>query len=143
MRIWLDPDKLKARSLNAQDVVHALQQQSRDVTAGQVGTPPTPPGVDFQYTIDLQGRLSDVAEFEKVIVKTGDNGEITQVRDIGRVEIGAQTYGQYFSLDGRQAAGIAIYQTPGANALEVEHAVKAKMTELARAFPRGLTYAVP
>jgi HAE1 family hydrophobic/amphiphilic exporter-1 len=143
MRIWLDPDKLKARSLNAQDVVHALQQQSRDVTAGQVGTPPTPPGVDFQYTIDLQGRLSDVAEFEKVIVKTGDNGEITQVRDIGRVEIGAQTYGQYFSLDGKQAAGIAIYQTPGANALEVEHAVKAKMMELARAFARGLTYAVP
>jgi HAE1 family hydrophobic/amphiphilic exporter-1 len=143
MRIWLDPDKLKARSLNAQDVVHALQQQSRDVTAGQVGTPPTPPGVDFQYTIDLQGRLSDVAEFENVIVKTGDNGEITQIRDVGRVEIGAQTYSQYFSLDGKQAAGIAIYQTPGANALEVEHAVKAKMTELARAFPRDLTYAVP
>jgi HAE1 family hydrophobic/amphiphilic exporter-1 len=143
MRIWLDPDKLKARSLNAQDVVHALQQQSRDVTAGQVGTPPTPPGVDFQYTIDLQGRLSDVAEFANVIVKTGDNGEITQIRDVGRVEIGAQTYSQYFSLDGKQAAGIAIYQTPGANALEVEHAVKAKMTELARAFPRGLIYAVP
>ena len=143
MRVWLDPEKLKARSLNAQDVVVALQQQSQEVTAGQIGTPPTPPGVNFQYTIDLSGRLTDVRQFENVIVKTGDNGQITRVSDVGSVELGAQTYSQYFKLDGKQAAGIGIYQSPGANALDVEHAVKAKMETLSRDFPQGLVYAVP
>src|SRR6516162_7836748 len=90
MRIWLDPEKLKARSLNAQDVVQALQQQSQEVAAGQVGMPPTPPGVNFQYTIEVLGRLSDVAQFENVVVKTGSNGQITRLRDVARVELGAQ-----------------------------------------------------
>ncbi len=143
MRVWLDPDKLKARSLNPQDVVTVLQQQSQQVTAGQVGTPPTPPGVNFQYTIDLQGRLSDVAEFENVIVKTGKAGELTRLRDIGRVELGAQSYSQMFTLDGQPSAGIAIYQTPGANALNVEQEVKAKLQQLSRSFPQGLTYTIP
>jgi len=143
MRIWLDPEKLKARSLNARDVVTALQQQSQEVAAGQVGMPPTPPGVDFQYTIELQGRLTDADQFANVIVKTGSNGEVTRVRDVGRVELGAQTYSQYFNLDGKPAAGIGIYQAPGANALQVEQAVKAKMTALGRAFPQGLVYTIP
>jgi HAE1 family hydrophobic/amphiphilic exporter-1 len=143
MRIWLDPDKLKARSLNAQDVVSALQQQSQEVAAGQVGMPPAPPSVNFQLTIDLSGRLSTVPEFEDVIVKTGDSGQVTRVRDVGRVELGAQTYSQVFSLDGRQAAGIGIYQSPGANALEVEQAVNAKMAQLSRAFPQGLVFSTP
>lgn len=143
MRIWLDPEKLKARSLDAQDVVQSLQQQSQQVTAGQVGAPPTPPGVDFQYTIDIAGRLSTTEEFEDVIVKAGTAGDITRVRDIGRVELGAQTYSQIFTLDGKQAAGIGISQSPGANALEVEKAVKAKMETLAREFPQGLIYSVP
>src|SRR5215471_4296939 len=143
MRVWLDPDKLKARSLDAQDVVQALQNQSQEVAAGQVGMPPTPPGVDFQLTIQLQGRLNDVSEYENVIVKTGSSGEVTRLRDVGRVELGAQTYSQYFTLDGKQAAGVGVYQSPGANALDVEHAVKAKMEVLARAFPQGLTYTVP
>jgi HAE1 family hydrophobic/amphiphilic exporter-1 len=143
MRIWLDPDELKARSLNAQDVVQSLQQQSQQVTAGQIGMPPTPSGVNFQYTIQLAGRLADVSEFENVIVKTGDNGEVTRLRDIGRVELGAQTYGQVFTLNGKPAAGIGIFQSPGANALNVQKAVSAKMAELARAFPQGLAYAVP
>jgi hydrophobic/amphiphilic exporter-1 (mainly G- bacteria), HAE1 family len=143
MRVWLDPQKLKARSLNAQDIVQALQQQSQEVTAGQVGTPPTPPGVNFQYTIDLQGRLSDVREFENIIVKTGNAGEITRLRDVGRVDLGAQTYSQIFTLDDQPAAGIGIFQLPDANALEVERAVKAKMDVLARQFPQGLVYSVP
>jgi hydrophobic/amphiphilic exporter-1 (mainly G- bacteria), HAE1 family len=143
MRVWLDPDKLKARSLDAQDVVNALSQQSQQVTAGQVGMPPTPAGVDFQYTIDVSGRLSDVEQFENVIVKTGGTGEITRVRDVGRVELGAQTYSQFFTLTGKQAAGIAIYQSPGANALDVEHEVKTKMAALAKEFPQGLVYATP
>jgi HAE1 family hydrophobic/amphiphilic exporter-1 len=143
MRIWLDPEKLKARSLNAQDVVTALQQQSQEVTAGQIGMPPTPPGVNFQYTLEVEGRLADVPQFENVIVKTGNNGQITRVRDIGHVELGAQTYSQAFNLDGKPAAGIGIYQSPGANALEVEQVVKAKMAELARQFPQGLAYSTP
>jgi hydrophobic/amphiphilic exporter-1 (mainly G- bacteria), HAE1 family len=143
MRVWLDPEKLKARSLDADDVVSALQDQSKEVTAGQVGMPPTPPGVNFQYTIDVEGRLTDVDQFANVIVKTGDNGQITRVRDVGRVELGAQTYSQTFTLNGKQAAGIGIYQLPGANALNVEQAVKAKMAELARAFPQGLQYTIP
>ncbi len=143
MRVWLDPEKLKARSLNANDVVSALQDQSKEVTAGQVGMPPTPPGVDFQYTIDVEGRLTDVDQFANVIVKTGDNGQITRVRDVGRVELGAQTYSQTFTLSGKQSAGIGIYQLPGANALNVEQVVKAKMAELARAFPQGLGYSMP
>jgi hydrophobic/amphiphilic exporter-1 (mainly G- bacteria), HAE1 family len=143
MRIWLDPEKLKARSLNAQDVVASLQSQSQEVTAGQVGMPPTPPGVDFQYTIELRGRLVDPDEFANVIVKTGDNGQITRLRDVGHVELGAQTYSQAFTLNGKQAAGIGIYQSPGANALDVEQAVKAKMLELGGKFPQGLVYSVP
>jgi hydrophobic/amphiphilic exporter-1 (mainly G- bacteria), HAE1 family len=143
MRVWLDPDKLKARSLNAQDVVQAVQQQSQQVTAGQVGTPPTPPGVNFQVTIDLQGRLSDVEQYENIIVKTGNAGELTRLRDIGRVELGAQSYSQIFTLDGHPSTGIGIFQTPGANALNVETAVKAKLAELAKNFPQGLTYTIP
>jgi len=143
MRVWLDPNKLKARSLNAQDVVQALQQQSQQVTAGQVGTPPTPPGVNFQVTIDLQGRLSDVEQYENIIVKTGNAGELTRLRDVGHVELGAQSYSQVFTLDGHPSAGIGIFQTPGANALNVETEVKAKLEELAKHFPQGLTYTIP
>ncbi len=143
MRVWLDPEELKARSLDAADVVRALQQQSQEVTAGQVGAPPTPPGVDFQYTIEVHGRLTDVEEFEDVIVKTGNTGEVTRVRDIGSVELGAQTYSQIFKVDGEPAAGLGIFQTPGANALNVERAVEAKMAALARQFPPGLVYSTP
>jgi hydrophobic/amphiphilic exporter-1 (mainly G- bacteria), HAE1 family len=143
MRIWLDPDKMKARGLNANDVIQAVQQQSQPVAAGQIGMPPAPSGQAFQYTLNVAGRLSDPAQFAKVIVKTGSNGEITRLSDVGRVELGAQTYGQSFTLNGKPAAGIGIYQTPGANALDVAGAVKAKMAELARAFPPGLTYDIP
>ncbi len=143
MRIWLDPEKLKGRNLNAQDVVQALQQQSLQVTAGQVGMPPAPPNVDFQYTIEVAGRLAEVEEFENVVVKTGAAGEVTRLRDVARVELGAQTYSQIFTLDDKPAAGIGIFQLPGANALEVEQAVQAKMAELARAFPKGVAYATP
>src|ERR1700751_2138731 len=99
MRVWLDPDKLNARSLNAQDVGNGLQPQNQEVKAGQVGTPPTPPGVNFQLTIDLQGRLSDVEQYENIIVKTGKAGELTRLRDVGHVELGAQSYSQIFTLD--------------------------------------------
>ena len=143
MRIWLDPDKLLSRGLMAQDVIQAIQQQSQQVTSGQVGAPPTPPGQPFQVTVNVAGRLSDPAEFADIIVKAGSSGDITRVRDVGRVELGAQTYSQIFTVNAKPAAGIGIFLSPGANALDVERAVKARMTELAREFPQDLTYAEP
>src|SRR5215470_13423323 len=143
MRVWLDRDKLKSRGLTPQDVIAALQQQSQEVTAGQLGAPPAPADQPFQYTLNVAGRLSDPIAFADVIVKVGASGEITRVRDIGRVELGAQAYGQVFTLNGRPAAGIGVFQLPGANALAVEQAVKERMKELARAFPQGIVHDVP
>ena len=143
MRVWLDPEKMQARALNTQDVIAALQQQSTQVTAGQIGMPPAPDGQAFQYTLNVEGRLSDPAQFADVIVKTASDGGITRVRDIGRVELGAQTYGQVFNLDGKPAAGLAIYQLPGANALDVGNEVRDRMAQLARDFPQGVVYGIP
>jgi HAE1 family hydrophobic/amphiphilic exporter-1 len=143
MRVWLDPNKLQVRGLMPQDVIQAIQQQSQQVTAGQVGAPPTPPGQAFQYTLNVNGRLDDKAEFEDIIVKTGNSGDVTRVRDVGWVELGAQTYSQVFSLNKRPAAGIGVFQSPGANALEVEKAVEKKMAELALAFPQDIKYDTP
>jgi HAE1 family hydrophobic/amphiphilic exporter-1 len=143
MRIWLDPEKLQVRGLVPQDITQALQQQSQQVTAGQVGMPPTPGTTAFQYTINIAGRLDEANQFEDIIVKTGDNGEITRVRDVGRVELGAQTYGQIFTLNGKPAAGMAIFQLPGANALDVATIIKNRMAELAASFPPGMVYNIP
>ncbi len=145
MRVWLDPQKLYTYGLTPSEVTRVIQQQSQPVTAGQVGIPPAPKGQDFQYTVDVQGRLGTPEEFGNIIVKTdqGSGGRILRLKDIARVELGAQTYAQTFKLDGKQGAGIAIYQLPEANALDVANRVKAKMAELAKAFPQGLAYGVP
>jgi hydrophobic/amphiphilic exporter-1 (mainly G- bacteria), HAE1 family len=145
MRIWMNPDLLQARSLTPQDVIKAIQQESQEVAAGQVGAPPAPKGQDFQYTLDLRGRLDDVAQFENIVVKVdaANGGQITRIRDIGRVELGAQTYSKSFNLDGRPAAGVAISLLPNANAIAVANEVKAKMDELAKSFPQGLAYLIP
>ncbi|MCC6889665.1 MAG: efflux RND transporter permease subunit [Hyphomicrobiales bacterium] len=143
MRVWLDPEKMQARGLTPRDIVNALQQQSKPVTAGQIGAPPASSGQAFQYTFNIRGRLDDPDEFANVIVRTGSAGDITRISDIGRVELGAQTYNQVFSLDNRPAAGLAIFQSPGANALEVGNAVGKRMRELSREFPPGLTYGIP
>ncbi len=145
MRVWLDPRQMLQRSLVPSDVIAAIQKQSTFVSAGQINMPPAPPGEDFQLTIDVKGDLSTVAEFENVIVKyTPDNGgQITRLRDIGRIELGAQTYSQFFKMDGNVAGGIAIYQLPEANALDTAKRVRATMAELAKSFPRGLRYDIP
>jgi HAE1 family hydrophobic/amphiphilic exporter-1 len=143
MRVWLDPNKMKARDLVPQDVIQALQQQSEQVTAGQIGAPPAPPGQSFQYTLNVMGKLSDPEQFGAVIVKTGKAGEVTRLRDVARVELGAQTYGQIFTLDGKPAAGLAIFQAPGANALNVATEVRERMAVLAKEFPPALTWAIP
>jgi HAE1 family hydrophobic/amphiphilic exporter-1 len=143
MRVWLDPNKLQVRSLMPQDVITSIQQQSQQVTAGQVGMPPTPPGQAFQYTLNVQGRLDDKDQFENIIVKTGNNGDVTRVRDVGWVELGAQTYSQMFSLNNKPATGIGVFQSPGANALEVEQAVQKRMVALAKGFPEDIKYDTP
>ncbi len=143
MRVWLDPNKLQVRGLMPQDVIQAIQQQSQQVTAGQIGMPPTPSGQAFQYTLNVNGRLDNPGEFEEVIVKTGNNGDVTRVRDVGRVELGAQTYSQIFSLNKKPSTGIGVFQSPGANALEVEKAVEKKMAALAAQFPQDVKYDTP
>ena len=143
MRIWLDPNKMQARGLDVSNVTDALRNQSEQVTAGQIGMPPSPDNQSFQYTLNVLSRLSDAEQFADVIVKTGSAGEITRVRDIGWVELGAQTYSQIFKLTGKASAGMAIYQSPGANALDVAREVKAKMAILAKDFPQGLQYSIP
>jgi hydrophobic/amphiphilic exporter-1 (mainly G- bacteria), HAE1 family len=143
MRVWLDPALMQARSLTTQDVVNALQQQSVQVSAGQIGAPPAPATQAFQLTLLVTGRLDTAEQFESIIVKTGDNGAITRVRDIGHVELGAQSYGQEFTLNGKPAAGISIFQQPGANALDVNNAVQKRIAELATTFPPGIVYTMP
>ncbi|MBX5106307.1 multidrug efflux RND transporter permease subunit [Rhizobium lentis] len=145
MRIWMDPNLLQARGLTPQDVVNVVQQQSQEVTAGQIGIPPVPKGQVFQYTLNVNGRLNEAADYENIVVKveSGQGGRITRVRDIGRVELGAQTYSQSFTQNGRPAAGIGIFQLPEANAIAVAKAVRAKMEELSKSFPPGLEYHMP
>ncbi|HET6606108.1 MAG TPA: efflux RND transporter permease subunit, partial [Rhodopila sp.] len=142
MRVWLDPALMQARGLTTNDVTQALQQQSSQVTAGQIGAPPGT-GQNFQYTLNVQGRLNDPEQFGAIILKTGPNGAVTRIRDVGHVDLGAQTYSQSFSSNGKPAAGVAIFQSPGANALNVATEVRTKMAELAKSFPPGMAYDLP
>ncbi len=143
MRVWLDPEKLKARELTTQDVVDAISEQNIQVAAGQIGAPPTPQGQNFQYVINTLGRLNEIQEFEDIIIKTAQGTRVTRVRDVATVERGAKAYDQYFEINGKPGGGIAIYQQPGANALEVAELVRDAMARLSRDFPPGLEYDVP
>jgi hydrophobic/amphiphilic exporter-1 (mainly G- bacteria), HAE1 family len=143
MRVWLDPNKLQARSLTTQDIINALKTQNQQVAAGQLGMPPSPDTQPFQYTLDIAGRLDDAAQFENIVVKTEQNGQMTHLRDVARVELGAQTYSQVFTLNGKPAAGIGIYQALEANALTVAGEVSAQMARASKTFPQGLTYSIP
>src|ERR1700751_4667109 len=147
MRIWLNPQQLLARSLTPSDVINAIRHQSQEVAAGQVGTPPAAPGQNFQLTVNVAGALNDVEQFEDIIVKNdaaaGGSRAITRVRDVARVELGAQTYSQSFTMDGKPAAGISIFQLPEANALDVAQRVQAEVLSMSRDFPEGLKYSIP
>ena len=145
MRVWLDPHQLNQRGLVPQDVINAIQQQNTNVAAGQLGMPPTPAGQDFQLTANVPAALSDPAQFEQIILKTdsGAGGQITRLRDVGRVELGARSYSQVFKVDSKPAGGIAIYQLPGANALDTAKGVRKLLDSLAPAFPAGLVYQIP
>jgi len=145
MRIWLDPEKLQSFDLQPKDVINAIRQQNQNIAAGQVGSPPAPGDTEFQYTIDVKSRLDEPQEFASIIVKdqTAAGGRLIRMSDVGRIELGAQTYAQDFRLNNRPAAGIAIYQTPESNSLQVGKEIKATMDRMARQFPEGLRYSIP
>jgi len=145
MRVWLDPGLMQERGLTPDDVINALRSQNQQVSAGQLGMPPAPDGQEFQLTVNLRGAYSTAQEFENIIVTTGtqEGGAITRIRDVGSVELGAITYSQFFKFNGQPAAGIAVFQLPDANALQVAEAVEAKMEELSKKFPEDVTYNIP
>jgi multidrug efflux pump len=142
MRVWLDPNKLASRNLSADDVVRVLREQNIQVAAGQIGQQPVPRGQEFQYTLSTLGRLVEPEQFANIVVNTGQTGEVTYLRDIGRAELGARSEDQILTLDGRPSVGLAIFQLPGSNALEVADGVKSRMRELEKRFPLGLKYSI-
>ncbi len=143
MRIWLDPDLLKARDLTTSDVANALREQNVQVAAGQIGAPPAPSGQAFQYTINTLGRLSDPEEFGNIIVKRADGGKVTRVKDIATVEMQSKDYSFSTRLNGDDNAMMMIYQLPGANAIDLKKQIAAKMDVLSKSFPEDLAYQIP
>jgi HAE1 family hydrophobic/amphiphilic exporter-1 len=143
MRVWLDPRKLKARGLTTQDVIQTIQEQNVQVAAGRIGQQPAPAGTAFEYSVNTLGRLTEVEQFEDLIIKTAPGGRMIRIKDVARVELGAQNYKFNATYQGQPTAAISIYQLPGANALNVATRVRAKMDELAQAFPEGVEYSIP
>jgi multidrug efflux pump len=142
IRAWLDPDKLQSRNLAVGDVVKVLREQNVQVAAGQIGQPPVPKGQDVQYTLTTLGRLAEPDQFANIILKTDANGEVTHLRDVCRVELGARSQDILVWLDGKSSAGLLVFLLPGANALDTGDRIKAKMRELETHFPKGLHYAI-
>ena len=142
MRIWINPDRLQARDLTTVDLIQALREQNVQVAAGQIGAQPAPADQPFEYSITTLGRLTTVEEFENIIVKRGDAGQLVRVRDVARVELGAQSYKWYAELDGAPSIALGIYPAPGANALNVANGIKAQMETLSQDFPGDLEYRI-
>jgi multidrug efflux pump len=142
MRVWLDPEKMSFRNLTASDVTRAIEQQNAQVAAGQIGQPPVPSGQVFQYTMSTKGRLMDADEFSDMILKTDIDGRLVRLRDVARIELGAQAYDQTCTLDQKPSVALSIYQRPGSNALQTAQLVRDKMKELKGRFPDGLDYAI-
>lgn len=138
MRIWMNPDRLSSFGLTSTDVVTAIRQQNLQASAGQIGAPPMPSGQEQQLTIVAEGRLTDPGQFGNIVIRTNPDGGVVRVRDIGQVELGAQSYGAAARLNGTPSANIFIYQSPDANALQVAQDVKAELARLKERFPEGL-----
>ncbi|WP_425043619.1 efflux RND transporter permease subunit [Primorskyibacter sp. S87] len=143
MRVWMDPDKMAGLGITPGDIISAIREQNVEVSAGQIGSPPVPGDQTFQYTIKTKGRLTTAAEFENIVVRTGEAGSIVRLRDIGRVELGAKLYTASGFLSESPATVLAVYQAPGANALAVSERVLAEMERLERTFPDDIEYEVP
>jgi len=142
MRLWLNPDKLTSMGMTVTDVISAVQEQNVQVAAGKIGDAPNPPGQTFTYSITTLGRLSKPEQFEQIILRTRPDGSVVRLKDVGRVELGAENYGWYAHLNGRKACCIGVFQLPGANALKVAEAVYANMEQFSKRFPKGLKYAI-
>jgi multidrug efflux pump len=141
MRVWLDPGKLAARGLTSADVVGALREQNAQVAAGVVGAPPAAKGVEFQLAINTQGRLQSEAEFAEVIIRSDTaSGALVRIKDVGRVELSANTFALRSLLNNKEAAAIAVFQAPGSNALALSNDVRAVMDRLSPSFPEGVKY---
>lgn len=139
LRIWLDPNKVSAVGLSPAQVLAAIREQNQQAAAGSLGAQPAGDS-DFQILINVKGRLTTEQEFADIIVKVGENGEVTRIRDIGRVELGAQSYALRSLLNNKDAVAMPIFQASGSNAIQISDDVRATMAELSKGFPEGLTY---
>lgn len=142
LRVWLDPNKTASRNLTATDVVNAIREQNRQVAAGALGAPPAPTATSFQLSINAQGRLVSEEEFENIIIRVGDDGEITRLKDIARVELGSSQYALRSLLNNQPAVAIPIFQRPGSNAIQISNEVRDKMAELKKNFPEGMDFSI-
>jgi HAE1 family hydrophobic/amphiphilic exporter-1 len=144
MRVWIDPDAAASRNLTVDEIIAAIRAQNAQVAAGSVGQPPfNQGGTAFQLGIQTEGRLTTTDQFGSIIIKRAEDGRLTRLRDIARIELGAQDYGTNAYRDAFPSIGIGVTQLPGSNALKTAAAVDAEMEELAKAFPSGLIYSVP
>ncbi len=142
MRIWLDPNKMQIRGLTPSDVATMIQSQNLEVSAGSVGTPPVDSDVEMQFTLTAQGQLQSAEEFGNIVLKANPDGSLLHLNDIARVELGSESYSGISHVSGHDAGLVGVQQLPGANALEVANAVKAKMKELSQYFPEGVSYRI-
>ncbi|HVJ63086.1 MAG TPA: efflux RND transporter permease subunit, partial [Tahibacter sp.] len=142
MRVWLDPEKVASRGLTASDVVGAVREQNVQVAAGQLGAPPVRGEADFQLSINTKGRLSSEEDFGNIVIKSGENGAITRLRDVARIELGSDSYALRSLLDNKSAVAIPVFQRPGSNAINISDQVRAKMVELKKDFPQGVDYRI-
>lgn len=140
MRIWLDPAKLSRRQLTPADVVHAVSEQNIQTAAGQIGQAPAPSSQKYQISVRAQSRLKNPEEFAEIIVKTGQDGTLIRVKDVGRVELGAEDYQSRVRYRNREAVGMGIFQRPGSNSIQVAEGVRKEMERLSHHFPPGMEY---
>ena len=142
MRLWLDPARMAERGLSATNMLGALQEQNVQVAAGQVGQPPSRTGQVYQISVRAIGRLTEAREFDNIVLKTGTDGTLVRLKDVGRAELGAEDYGTIVRFNGQDSMGLAITQLPGANALDVDKGVRRELERLSKNFPPGLKYAI-
>lgn len=141
MRVWLDPNKVAALNLNASEVVQAIREQNQQAVPGTLGAQPSASNA-FQLSINIKGRLSSAEEFENIVVKVGQNGQLIRLKDIARVELGSNSYALRALLDNKPAVAIPIFQAPGSNAIQISDDVRAKMADLKKSFPQGIDYSI-
>jgi multidrug efflux pump len=142
MRIWIDPDKAAARGLTANDIIKAIREQNVQVSAGQLGAPPSPKASDFLLSINAQGRLITEEEFGQIVLKTGADGEVVRLSNVATLELGANDYTLRAELNNQTAVAMPIFQSPGTNAIELSDGVRKKMEELSKNFPAGIEYSI-